>query len=136
MKPANILAFCTVAVTSYSTCTAPSVRDLAPSVSSVTTDVIIFTISFFSKVQTSDVSSATESEDEPEEKESSPEVPKLPPYLPAIEGCRSVEEFQWLNRIEEGTYGVVYRAKDKRTGETDVHRSPRIPVEASLISFR
>ena len=26
-----------------------------------------------------------------------------------------MEEFQWLNRIEEGTYGVVYRAKDKRT---------------------
>ena len=41
----------------------------------------------------------------------------LPPYLPAIQGCRSVEEFQCLNRIEEGTYGVVYRAKDKRTSE-------------------
>lgn len=33
-----------------------------------------------------------------------------------IQGCRSVEEFQCLNRIEEGTYGVVYRAKDKKTG--------------------
>lgn len=32
-------------------------------------------------------------------------------------GCRSVEEFQCLNRIEEGTYGVVYRARDKRTDE-------------------
>ncbi|KAF6201258.1 hypothetical protein GE061_005705, partial [Apolygus lucorum] len=42
----------------------------------------------------------------------------LPPYLPAIQGCRSVEEFQCLNRIEEGTYGVVYRARDKRTNET------------------
>ncbi|XP_054284493.1 cyclin-dependent kinase 11B-like isoform X1 [Macrosteles quadrilineatus] len=41
----------------------------------------------------------------------------LPPYLPAIQGCRSVEEFQCLNRIEEGTYGVVYRARDKRTDE-------------------
>ena len=76
----------------------------------------------------------------------------LPPYLPAIQGCRSVEEFVCLNRygkytkksqllfysyifyisfvfslilinfdhhcrIEEGTYGVVYRAKEKRTGE-------------------
>ncbi|KAK7867040.1 hypothetical protein R5R35_005681 [Gryllus longicercus] len=41
----------------------------------------------------------------------------LPPYLPAIQGCRSVEEFQCLNRIEEGTYGVVYRARDKRTNE-------------------
>ncbi|XP_065218400.1 cyclin-dependent kinase 11B-like [Planococcus citri] len=39
----------------------------------------------------------------------------LPCYFPAIQGCRSVEEFQCLNRIEEGTYGVVYRAREKRT---------------------
>jgi len=43
---------------------------------------------------------------------------ELPPYYPAIQGCRSVEEFQCINRIEEGTYGVVYRARDKRTNET------------------
>ncbi|KAH7960132.1 hypothetical protein HPB49_017307 [Dermacentor silvarum] len=43
--------------------------------------------------------------------------PQLPPYLPAIQGCRSVEEFHCLNRIEEGTYGVVYRARDKQTDE-------------------
>ena len=42
--------------------------------------------------------------------------PDLPPYFPAIQGCRNVEEFSCLNRIEEGTYGVVYRAKDKKTG--------------------
>ncbi|XP_046462786.1 cyclin-dependent kinase 11B-like [Daphnia pulex] len=42
---------------------------------------------------------------------------ELPPYLPAIMGCRSVGEFQCLNKIEEGTYGVVYRAQDKRTDE-------------------
>ncbi|XP_056130699.1 cyclin-dependent kinase 11B isoform X4 [Lampris incognitus] len=49
----------------------------------------------------------------------SPAEPKkeLPKYLPALQGCRSVEEFQCLNRIEEGTYGVVYRAKDKKTDE-------------------
>lgn len=44
-------------------------------------------------------------------------IEELPSYFPAIQGCRSVEEFQCLNRIEEGTYGVVYRAKDKRTEE-------------------
>ncbi|XP_071945128.1 uncharacterized protein [Antedon mediterranea] len=43
--------------------------------------------------------------------------PELPTYLPAISGCRSVEEFTCLNRIEEGTYGVVYRAKDKKLDE-------------------
>lgn len=28
-----------------------------------------------------------------------------------------MEEFNCLNRIEEGTYGVVYRATDKKTNE-------------------
>merc|ERR1719323_2743254 len=42
---------------------------------------------------------------------------RLPPYLPSVNGCRSVEEFQCMNRIEEGTYGVVYRARDKKTQE-------------------
>jgi len=42
---------------------------------------------------------------------------ELPPYFPSVHGCRNVEEFKCLNRIEEGTYGVVYRARDKRTNE-------------------
>merc|ERR1719154_161776 len=46
-----------------------------------------------------------------------PAVPALPPCLPSVHGCRSVIEFSCLNRIEEGTYGVVYRARDKRTQE-------------------
>jgi len=46
-----------------------------------------------------------------------PHAPSLPPYLPSVHGCRSVAEFKCLNRIEEGTYGVVYRAQDKRTKE-------------------
>ena len=53
-----------------------------------------------------------------EETTNSPSIdPNLPPYYPALYGCRNVEEYEWLNRIEEGTYGVVYRAKDKRTGK-------------------
>merc|ERR1711936_292109 len=44
-------------------------------------------------------------------------APTLPPYLPSVHGCRSVIEFSCLNRIEEGTYGVVYRARDKKTQE-------------------
>uniref|UniRef100_A0A1B0D3R2 cyclin-dependent kinase n=1 Tax=Phlebotomus papatasi TaxID=29031 RepID=A0A1B0D3R2_PHLPP len=52
-----------------------------------------------------------------DEKEKVPLADDLPSYYPALQGCRSVEEFQCLNRIEEGTYGVVYRAKDKRTEE-------------------
>ncbi|XP_051895072.1 cyclin-dependent kinase 11B isoform X10 [Pristis pectinata] len=61
----------------------------------------------------------TEGEYVPDSPPASPvELKKeLPQYLPALQGCRSVEEFQCLNRIEEGTYGVVYRAKDKKTDE-------------------
>lgn len=29
--------------------------------------------------------------------------------------CRDVEEFEKLNRIGEGTYGTVYRARDRRS---------------------
>jgi len=57
-----------------------------------------------------------EKQEKPEEKKFKIDV-DLPPYYPAVQGCRSVEEFQCLNRIEEGTYGVVYRARDKRTEE-------------------
>jgi len=44
-------------------------------------------------------------------------ISSLPPYLPSVHGCRSVSEFACKNRIEEGTYGVVYRAEDKKTKE-------------------
>ncbi|CAG8609582.1 12555_t:CDS:10, partial [Acaulospora morrowiae] len=36
---------------------------------------------------------------------------------PMITGCRSVDNYEKLNRIEEGAYGVVFRARDKATGE-------------------
>ncbi|PHT96020.1 Cyclin-dependent kinase G-2 [Capsicum annuum] len=34
-----------------------------------------------------------------------------------FECCRSVEEFERLNKIGEGTYGVVYKARAKNIGE-------------------
>lgn len=46
-----------------------------------------------------------------------PKIKRQKIYLPSIEGCRTVEDFERLNRIEEGTYGVVFRAKDLRTQE-------------------
>ncbi|KAI3877597.1 hypothetical protein MKX03_037730 [Papaver bracteatum] len=45
--------------------------------------------------------------------------PIAPPHrsINMLQGCRSVDEYERLNKIDEGTYGVVYRAKDKKTGE-------------------
>jgi cell division cycle 2-like len=46
-----------------------------------------------------------------------PSVPTITTYYCALQGCRSVEEFECLNKIEEGAYGVVFRAQDKKTNE-------------------
>lgn len=43
-------------------------------------------------------------------------ISMLPIYYAGISGCRNVAEFENLNRIEEGTFGVVYRAVEKKTG--------------------
>ncbi|KAL6903595.1 hypothetical protein ACP4OV_004408 [Aristida adscensionis] len=61
--------------------------------------------------------SDTDSENEARRPET-PE-PVKPPHrcINMLQGCRSVDEFERLNKINEGTYGVVYRARDKKTGE-------------------
>eukprot|EP00049_Salpingoeca_infusionum_P027718 m.33901 g.33901 ORF g.33901 m.33901 type:complete len:366 (-) comp9693_c0_seq2:318-1415(-) len=38
-------------------------------------------------------------------------------YYPAESGCRHIDVYEKLNRIDEGTFGVVFRVKDKGTGE-------------------
>lgn len=48
--------------------------------------------------------------------------PEPPPRIFSLEpleivGCRSVDIYEKLNHIEEGSYGIVYRAKDKETGD-------------------
>ncbi|WOL15576.1 cyclin-dependent kinase G-2-like [Canna indica] len=65
----------------------------------------------------SDKLSDTDSEGE-DTRSKTPE-PAQPPQrcINMLQGCRSVDEFERLNKIDEGTYGVVYRAKDKKTGE-------------------
>lgn len=60
-------------------------------------------------------------EEEKGEDPSSPGTPPLPDYFPGIHGCRNVENYEWLNRIEEGTYGVVFRGRDKRTGRLETN---------------
>jgi cell division cycle 2-like protein len=46
------------------------------------------------------------------------------------EGCRSVDCYQRLNEIEEGSYGVVYRAKDVVTGEVFALKKIKLDKEA------
>ncbi|KAL4712716.1 hypothetical protein ACJJTC_008013 [Scirpophaga incertulas] len=43
--------------------------------------------------------------------------------------CRFVGEFEKINRIGEGTYGIVYRAKDKLNGNIVALKKVRMDVE-------
>lgn len=52
---------------------------------------------------------------------------------PFIESCRSVYNYERLNHIEEGTYGVVFRAREKSTG--DIVALKRLKLEEEKYGF-
>jgi cyclin-dependent kinase 10 len=53
------------------------------------------------------------------------------PIPSAFKGsCRSVECYEKLNRIGEGTYGIVYRAKEKESGKIYALKRVRMDAEA------
>lgn len=47
----------------------------------------------------------------------------------SIQSCRSVSEFEMIKKINEGTYGIVYKAKDKKTGEVVALKKVKMNVE-------
>lgn len=50
-------------------------------------------------------------------------------------GCRSVERFRKLNRIDEGTYGVVFRARETETGEVVALKQLKVQAAKSDDGF-
>eukprot|EP00118_Oscarella_pearsei_P009582 m.55817 g.55817 ORF g.55817 m.55817 type:complete len:402 (+) comp34503_c0_seq3:81-1286(+) len=55
-------------------------------------------------------------------------IREVPPSL-KTGACRGVNDFDKLNRIGEGTYGVVYRARDTKTGEIVALKRVRMEKE-------
>lgn len=53
--------------------------------------------------------------------------------IPLITGCRSVDHYEKLNKIDEGAYGVVYRARDTATG--DIVALKRLKIEKEKEGF-
>lgn len=51
------------------------------------------------------------------------------PQEDRLGNCRSVKEFEKLNRIGEGTYGIVYRARDTRSDEIVALKKVRMDKE-------
>ncbi|TIA87852.1 hypothetical protein E3P99_02907 [Wallemia hederae] len=52
---------------------------------------------------------------------------------PPLKSCRSVDNYERLNHIEEGTYGVVFRARCKNTG--DIVALKRLKLEEEKYGF-
>ncbi|KAF6161391.1 hypothetical protein GIB67_009270 [Kingdonia uniflora] len=73
------------------------------------------------EVEDQDVTDRHQTDTESEGEDDFHRIPDqpVPPQrsINMLQGCRSVDEFERLNKIDEGTYGVVYRAKDNNTGE-------------------
>eukprot|EP01035_Chromulina_nebulosa_P019445 gene19445-25325_t len=56
-------------------------------------------------------------------------------YNPLFQGCRSVDEYQRLNYISQGTYGVVFRAKCRKTGELYALKQVKLSAESNKVGF-
>jgi hypothetical protein len=69
---------------------------------------------FFKKKNLNEFS---ESEDDDDDNNNQEYIPLLPKPHDHKKSSRSVECFQKLGHIDEGTYGVVFKARDKETGE-------------------
>ena len=51
-------------------------------------------------------------------------------YVPALEGCRSiVNSYVYIQKIDEGSYGIVYKAMDKATGKTVALKKVKLDKE-------
>eukprot|EP01035_Chromulina_nebulosa_P023512 gene23512-30481_t len=57
------------------------------------------------------------------------------PYNPIFDGCRSVECYQRLNFIDQGTYGMVFRAKCKVTNEVYALKQVKLGADANKLGY-
>lgn len=67
----------------------------------------------------------------------SPTIPKqIPTTLQMLlPGCRSVDEYRKIGRISEGTYGIVYKAENKKTGEIVALKKIKIDPQVAKDGF-
>lgn len=78
---------------------------------------------------------------EPSVKAAEPSPPHLSPVdaAPAhnfyLHGCRSVDCYARIGKIDEGTYGVVSKARDKVTGEVVALKQVKMDADASREGF-
>jgi cell division cycle 2-like protein len=63
------------------------------------------------------------------------ENPNISKHNPLIHGCRSVDCYERINFISQGTYGVVFKAKSKETGELVALKQVKLGDEVRRVGF-
>jgi cell division cycle 2-like protein len=56
-------------------------------------------------------------------------------HNPIFDGCRSVDCYQRINFIDQGTYGMVFKAKCRETGEMYALKQIKFGPETSKVGF-
>lgn len=56
-------------------------------------------------------------------------------YNPLVEGCRSIEVYHRLNFIDQGTYGLVFRAKCTKTDEIVAIKQIKLGINENRAGF-
>ena len=54
-------------------------------------------------------------------------------FNPVLDGCRSIEEYEPLNKIDEGSYGIVFRAREKATSK--IYAIKKVKLEREKEGF-
>lgn len=67
--------------------------------------------------------------------EAKKDQPKEEEYNPAIYGCRSVEEYEKVSYISQGTYGLVFKARCVRSNEIVALKEIKMTPDARKVGF-
>lgn len=70
-------------------------------------------------------------EEEPMVDVTAPAPPK--PFKESIHMCRSVNKYKKLERLNEGSYGIVYKAQNMETGEIVALKRVRASVSLLIV---
>ncbi|WVZ12036.1 hypothetical protein V8G54_016566 [Vigna mungo] len=76
-----------------------------------------------------DVEGPSDVGDCPSDSEESDGLMQVQRNINMLHSCRSVCEFEMIKKINEGTYGVVYKARDKKTGELVALKKVKMNIE-------
>lgn len=121
----------------------PPIVEVAPQVESVEVEEVTIIVSDVEMTSAADVSKSVQEEvqEEPAAIESAPvaepkaEVPAVRVHNSIFDGCRSVDCYQRINFIDQGTYGMVFKAKCRETGEIFALKQIKFGPETSKVGF-